>query len=85
MQSFVVAFDEQVQNTEKSKASIVEVVSCFAIGKARIQVRRSDIHISSRAKSAQRKLRESKDHDSDLFISGVSELYKSCVAHLAKC
>jgi len=36
MQSFVVAFIEQVQNIEKLKASIVEVVSCFATVKARI-------------------------------------------------
>jgi len=33
----VVAFNEQVLNTEKSKASFVEVVSCFAPVKARIQ------------------------------------------------
>jgi len=43
----VVAFNEQVQNTEKSKASIVEVVSFFATVKARIQVRQSDIRIKS--------------------------------------
>jgi len=41
----VVAFNEQVQNIEMSKASIVEVVSCFATVKARIQERQSDIHI----------------------------------------
>jgi len=41
----VVAFIEQVQSTEKSKASIVEVVSCFATVKARIQERQSDGHI----------------------------------------
>jgi len=41
----VVSFIEQVQNTEKSKASIVEVVSCFATVKARIQDRQSDVHI----------------------------------------
>ena len=46
-QSYVVAFIfiEQDQNTEKSKASIVEVVSCFATVKARIQERQSDVHI----------------------------------------
>jgi len=44
LQSFVVAFIEQVQKIEKSKASIVEVVSCFASVKARIQ-KRSDVHI----------------------------------------
>jgi len=37
LQSFVVAFIEQLQNTEKSKASVVKVVSCFATVKARIQ------------------------------------------------
>jgi len=41
----VVAFVEQVQNTEKSKASIVEVTSCFATVKARIQERQSNVHI----------------------------------------
>jgi len=77
--------DEQVQNIEKSKASIAEFVSCFATVKARIQERQSDIHIKpSQVKSAIRKLREGKDHDCDLFMSDVSVLYKSCVAHLAK-
>jgi len=33
----VVTFNEQVQNIQKSKASFVEVVSCFATVKARIQ------------------------------------------------
>jgi len=37
LQSFLVAFNEQVQNIEKPKASSVEVVSCFATVKARIQ------------------------------------------------
>ena len=37
LQSFVVAFNEQVQDIDKSKASLVEVVSCFATVKARIQ------------------------------------------------
>jgi len=44
LQSFVVAFIEQ-ENIEKSKASVVEVVSCFATVKARIQERQSDVHI----------------------------------------
>ena len=35
--SFVVSFNEQVQNVEKSKASFVEAVSCFPTVKARIQ------------------------------------------------
>jgi len=37
LQPFVVAFIEQVQNIEKSIASAVENVSCFATVKARIQ------------------------------------------------
>jgi len=41
----VVAFIEQAQNIEKSKASVVEVVSCLATVKARIQERPSDVHI----------------------------------------
>jgi len=47
LQSFVVAFIEQVQNNEKSKASIFVVVSCFATVKARIQKSQSDVHIKS--------------------------------------
>jgi len=45
LQSFPVAFNEQIQNIEKSKASVVEVVSCFATVKARIQEKQSDVHI----------------------------------------
>ena len=45
LQSFVVAFIEQVQNMEKSKVSVVEIVSCFATVKARIQERKSDVHV----------------------------------------
>jgi len=43
----VVVFIEQVQNIEKSKASVVEVVSCFVAVKARIQegLRQSNMHI----------------------------------------
>jgi len=44
LQPSVVAFTEHVQNIEKSKSSIAEVVSCFATVKAWIQVRQSDIH-----------------------------------------
>ena len=47
LQSFVVPFIEQVQNIEKSKASVVEVVSCFATVKAMIHERKSDVHIKS--------------------------------------
>ena len=70
LQSFVVAFIEQVQNIEKSKASLVEVVSCFATVKARIQERQADVqYISSQVKLALRKFSESKDHDCDSFMS----------------
>jgi len=48
LRSFVVAFNEQVQNIGKSKASIVEVASCFATVKARIQERQSDVHVKPR-------------------------------------
>jgi len=82
LQSFVVAFIEQVQNIEKSKASIVEVVSCFFTVKARFK-RGNQMYISSQVKSALRKFSEGKDHDCDSFMSDVPVLYKSCVSHLA--
>jgi len=63
LQSFVVAFIEQVQNIEKSKASVVEVVSFSATLKARIQERQSDVLYTSQVKSALRKFSEGKDHD----------------------
>jgi len=44
LQSFPVAVNEQVQNIKKSKASVVELVLCFATVKARIQQRQSDVH-----------------------------------------
>ena len=44
-QSFVVAFIEQVQNIEKSRASVVEVVSSFVTVKARIKYKQSDLHL----------------------------------------
>jgi len=43
----VVAFNEKVQNIEKSKPSINEVVSCFATVKTRTQEKQSDVHILS--------------------------------------
>jgi len=48
LQSFLVAFIEQIQNIEESKASVVEVVSCFATVKVRIQEKQSDVHIEPR-------------------------------------
>ena len=44
LQSFLGAFIEQVQNIEKSKASVVKVVSCFATVKARMQEKQSEVH-----------------------------------------
>ena len=41
LQSFVFAFVKHVQNIEKSKALVVEVVLCFATVKARIQERQT--------------------------------------------
>ena len=41
LQSYLVAFKEQIQNIEKSKAQLfIEFISCFATVKARIQERR---------------------------------------------
>jgi len=41
----VAVFSEKVQNIEKTKASIVEVVPCRATAKATIQERGSDVPI----------------------------------------
>ena len=41
-------------------------------------------YIPSQVESALWKFSANKDHDCDLFMSDVSALYKSCVAHLAK-
>ena len=48
----------------KSKASIVEFVSCFATAKARFN-RGNQMYISSKVKPALRKFSEGKDHDCD--------------------
>ena len=65
----MVAFIEQVHNIEKSTASVVEVVSCFATVKARIQERQSDVSTYqaklNQVKPALRKFSEGKDHESD--------------------
>ena len=39
LQSFVAVSNEQVQDIEKTKASVVEVVSCCATAKAAVQER----------------------------------------------
>jgi len=43
MRSFVAVFNEQVRNIEKSKVSIVEVVSCHVTANPTIQDRESDV------------------------------------------
>jgi len=45
LQTSVAVFNEQVQNIEKTKPSIVEIVSCHTTGKATIQERESDVRI----------------------------------------
>jgi len=85
LQSLVVAFNEHVKNTEKSKTSFVEVVSCFATVKARIQVRQSDVHIKSSQISTKRTLRRQKLWLWFIHVRYICIVsYKSCVTHLAK-
>jgi len=43
--SSVAVFNEQFQNIEKTKASIVEVVSCSATAKTTIQEKESDVRM----------------------------------------
>jgi len=79
--------NEQVQNIEKSKASIVVVVSCFATAQARIQVRQSEIYISSQVKLALKKTQ--RRQGSWLWFIHVRcicivQVLCSCVTHLAK-
>jgi len=68
LQSFLVAFNEQVQNIEKFKASFVEVVSCFATVKERIQSRQSDVHIKPSSTSTKKTHRLTDGKDRGLFI-----------------
>jgi len=75
----VVAFIEQVQNIEKSTASVVEVVSYFATMKVRIQERQSDLssyHVRlNQVKSELRKLpTNSKLNSSVVYCSFVKQL-----------
>jgi len=49
---------EQVKNTEKSKASIVEAEKCLATVKSAVPDRESNVGLSSEVKSVARKLRE---------------------------
>ena len=85
LQSFVAVFDEQVQNIERSKASVIEVRSCLDVVKSTIKERQKQMFISTQVKSKLGKLREEgQDHECDLFISDVSVLYQSCVEYLDK-
>jgi len=82
LQSSVAVFNEQFQNIEKTKAQIVEVVSCRATAKTTIQERESDVRMKLSDSTLQKFREESKDRDCDLLMSDVSVLYKSCVAYL---
>jgi len=79
----VAVFNEKFQNIEKSKASIVEVVSCLATVKATIQ---EIIKCTYQTKLNQHweNSSEGKDRDCDLCMSDVSVLCKPCVAYLDK-
>ena len=79
MQSFVTAFHEQVQNIEKSKISLVEVVASLNSVKTTIVERKRQMLVSIQVKSTLTKFRE---EGKDLFMSDVSSLYDSCVAYL---
>ena len=83
VQSFVVAFIEQVENIEKSKASVVEVVLCFVTVKARIQEIQSDVHIKPSYISTKEIQRR---QGSWLWFIHVrcSCIVKVCVSHLAE-
>jgi len=56
LQSFLVAFDEQVQIAEKSKASVVDTVSCFAV----LEV--TNIFFAPQSANPQRKLNSFAPH-----------------------
>ena len=85
LQSFVAVFNEQVQNIERSKASVIEVRSCLDVVKSTIKERQKQMFISTQVKSKLDKLREEgQNHECDLFISDVSVLYQSCVEYLDK-
>ena len=85
LQSFVAVFNEQVQNIERSKASVIEVRSCLDVVKSTIKERQKQMFISTQVKSKLGKLREEgQDHECDLFISDVAVLYQSCVEYLDK-
>jgi len=84
-QSFLVAFNEQIQIAGKSKASFVEIVSCFATVKARIRNNQMCRTYQAKLISTEKtqRLREGR-LVSVSFMLDISVLYKSCVAYLAK-
>ena len=64
LQSFVSVFHEQVQNIERSKASIIEVRPALDAVKSTIKERQKHMFIATQIKSNLSKLREEgKDHD----------------------
>ena len=85
LQSFIAVFNKQVQNIERSKASIGEVRSCLDAVKSTIKERKKHMFISTQIKSKLNKLREEgQDQACDSFIRDVPVLYKSCVEYLDK-
>ena len=85
LQSFIAVFNEQVQNTERSKVWIGEVRSCLDAVKSTIKERKKHVFIATQVKSKLNKLREAgQDHACDSFIRDFSVLYKSCVEYLDK-
>ena len=62
LQSFVVIFNEQVQNIERSTASITEVKACLDAVKSTIEERQKQLFISTQIKSKLSKLRD-EGHD----------------------
>ena len=69
LQSFNAVFNEQVQNIERSKASIGEVRSCLNAVKSTIKERKKHMLLSRQIKSKLNQLREEgQDHACDSFL-----------------
>ena len=84
LQSFNAVFNEQVQNIERSKASIGEVKSCLNAVKSTIKERKKHMLLSRQIKSKLNQLREGQDHACDSFLWDVFVPYKSCLEYLDK-
>ena len=82
LQSFVDVFHKHIQNIEQSKISLVEVVANLNSVKTIILQRKRQMFVSVKVKSKLAELKEGKEQECDLFMSGVSSLYDSCVAYL---